>query len=43
MLQVPIAGNYIITNPGTGIGRESGFYDFTNTVVAPKATRSFTF
>jgi outer membrane receptor protein involved in Fe transport len=41
MLQVPIAGNYIITNPGTGIGRESGFYDFTNTVVAPKATRTY--
>lgn len=41
MLQVPITGNYIITNPGTGIGRESGFYDFTNTVVAPKAKRTY--
>jgi hypothetical protein len=41
MLQVPIVGNYVITNPGTGLGKESGFYDFTNTAPAPKAVRTY--
>lgn len=41
MLQVPITGNYIITNPGTGIGKDSGFYDFTTTAPAPKAVRTY--
>ncbi len=41
MLQVPITGAYTITNPGTGFGKESGFYDFTNTAPAPKAKRTY--
>ena len=41
MLAVPIDGSYIITNPGSGIGRESGFYDYTHTVVVPKAKRTY--
>jgi hypothetical protein len=41
MLEVPITGDYIITNPSTGIGRESGFYDFENSAPAPKAKRTY--
>ncbi|HEX9492693.1 MAG TPA: TonB-dependent receptor, partial [Thermoanaerobaculia bacterium] len=41
MLAVPITGDYIITNPGSGIGRESGFYDFEHSVVVPKAKRTY--
>ena len=41
MLAVPITGDYIITNPGSGIGRESGFYDYEHTVVVPKAKRTY--
>lgn len=41
MLAVPIDGSYIITNPSSGIGRESGFYNFEDTVVVPKAKRTY--
>jgi hypothetical protein len=41
MLQVPITGAYVITNPGSGLGKESGFYDFVNTAPAPKAKRIY--
>ena len=41
MLAVPITGEYIITNPGSGIGRESGFYDGVSHVVVPKAKRTY--
>jgi hypothetical protein len=41
MLAVPITGDYIITNPASGIGRESGFYDFEHTAVVPKAKRTY--
>jgi len=41
MLLVPITGAYAITNPGSGLGKESGFYDFTNTAPAPKAKRTY--
>jgi hypothetical protein len=42
MLQVPITGAYAITNPGTGLGRESGFYNFEDSVIVPKAKRTYT-
>jgi outer membrane receptor protein involved in Fe transport len=41
MLKAPIDGSYIITNPGSGIGRESGFYDGVSTAPAPKAKRTY--
>jgi outer membrane receptor protein involved in Fe transport len=41
MLAVPITGEYIITNPGRGIGRESGFYDYEHSAVVPKAKRTY--
>jgi outer membrane receptor protein involved in Fe transport len=41
MLKAPIDGSYIITNPGTGIGREAGFYDGVSTAPAPKARRTY--
>jgi outer membrane receptor protein involved in Fe transport len=41
MLKAPIDGSYIITNPGSGIGAESGFYDGVSTAPAPKATRTY--
>jgi hypothetical protein len=41
MLAVPITGDYIITNPGSGIGRESGFYDYEHSAVVPKAKRTY--
>ena len=41
MLKAPIDGSYIITNPGSGIGRESGFYDGVSTAPAPKARRTY--
>jgi len=41
MLKAPIDGSYIITNPGSGIGRESGFYDGVSTAPAPKAQRTY--
>jgi hypothetical protein len=41
MLAVPITGDYIISNPGSGIGRESGFYDYENTAPNPKAKRVY--
>ena len=41
MLKAPIDGSYIITNPGSGIGAESGFYDGVSTAPAPKAQRTY--
>jgi len=41
MLQVPITGAYAITNPGSGLGRESGFYNYEDSVVVPKAKRTY--
>jgi outer membrane receptor protein involved in Fe transport len=41
MLQVPITGAYTITNPSTGFGRETGFYNFEDTAAAPKAKRTY--
>jgi outer membrane receptor protein involved in Fe transport len=41
MLRAPIDGSYIITNPGSGIGAESGFYDGVSTAPAPKAKRTY--
>ncbi len=41
MLKAPIDGSYIITNPGSGIGAESGFYDGVSTAPAPKAKRTY--
>jgi hypothetical protein len=37
---VPATGEYFIANPGTGIGREAGFYDGT-TGVTPGAKRTY--
>ena len=37
---IPEEGNYFIANPGTGIGKEMGFYDFEHTAPAPKAKRT---
>jgi len=37
---VPATGEYFIANPGSGIGREAGFYD-GGSVVTPPAKRTF--
>jgi len=41
MLAVPITGDYIVTNPGSGIGREAGFYDYVTSGVTPAAKRVY--
>ena len=38
---VPAEGEYFIANPGSGIGKEMAFYDYTP-VAAPKAERANT-
>jgi hypothetical protein len=37
---IPSEGEYFIANPGTGIGKEMGFYDGVHTAPAPKAERT---
>ncbi|OFW11730.1 MAG: hypothetical protein A3H96_24600 [Acidobacteria bacterium RIFCSPLOWO2_02_FULL_67_36] len=36
---IPSAGEYFIANPGTGIGKEMGFYDYVHTAEAPTPRR----
>lgn len=38
---IPSEGEYFIANPGSGIGKEMGFYDFVHTAVSPKAERKY--
>jgi hypothetical protein len=39
---IPSEGEYFIANPGKGIGKEMGFYDFEHVAPAPKAERTST-
>ena len=41
MLQANGSGEYSITNPGTGLGRETGFYNGVDVIAVPKAKRTY--